>query len=124
MTRADVSADGAIPVATWSIRAGATSGRFEGAGHGSDVSFFVVDAAAGEGPALHRHPYSETFVVQSGRGRFRLGDRSLEAVGGDVVVVPPATPHRFTALGPARLRLVAIHAAPVMETTWLEDDRP
>ena len=52
-------------------------------------------AAPGEGPALH-HPYSETFVV-----------------------VPPRTAHGFRAIGPERLRLVAIQ--PRMETTPLGD---
>jgi quercetin dioxygenase-like cupin family protein len=96
------------------------AGSFEGADHGSDVSFFVVDAAPGDGPKLHRHPYSETFVVQAGRARFQLGDDSIDAAAGDVVVVPPETAHRFHALGPERLRLVSIHAAAKMETTWLE----
>jgi quercetin dioxygenase-like cupin family protein len=113
----DERAEASLP--SW--REGARSGSFEGAEHGSDVSFFVVDAAPGDGPRLHRHPYSETFVVQAGRGRFEVDGRAVEAVAGDVVVVAPETAHRFRAVGPARLQLVAIHAAPRMETTWLED---
>lgn len=63
---------------------------------------------------------AETFVLQAGRARFQLGDRSIDAAAGEVVVVPPATAHRFRALGPERLRLVSVHAAARMETTWLE----
>ena len=106
---------------SWRESAEDTSGSFEGSDHDSEVSFFVVDAAPGNGPSLHTHPYSETFVVQGGRGSFRKGELTLEATAGDVVVVPPETPHGFRSLGPERLKLVAIHAAPKMETTWLED---
>jgi quercetin dioxygenase-like cupin family protein len=110
---------GSLP--SWRATTGDSSGRFEGAPYGSDVSFFVVDAAPGDGPALHRHPYSETFVVQSGRARFEVGGRPVEAVAGDVLVAAPGTAHAFRALGPERLQMVAIHAAPRMETTWLEE---
>jgi quercetin dioxygenase-like cupin family protein len=115
----DDRAEASLP--SWREEAGDRSGSFEGAAHGSDVSFFVVDAAPGDGPRLHRHPYSETFVVQAGRGQFDIDGRAVEAVAGDVVVAAPETAHRFRAVGPTRLRLVAIHAAPQMETTWLEE---
>ena len=105
---------------TWRRGAGDTSGSFEGEQYGSQVSLFVVDAAPGTGPRLHRHPYTETFVVQAGRGAFRRGDETVEGEAGDVVVVPAQTPHGFKSLGPERLKLVAIHAAPRMETKWLE----
>jgi quercetin dioxygenase-like cupin family protein len=106
-------------VASWRARVPGADGRFEGADHGSAVSFFVVDAAPGEGPALHTHPYSETFAVLGGRGRFEVGGRAVEAVAGDALVVPPGTAHGFTALGPERLRLVGIHASPRIQTTWV-----
>ena len=105
---------------SWRRAAGAEAGSFEGAAYGSEVSFFVVDARAGEGPALHRHPYSETFVVLAGRARFELGGRAVVAGAGDVVVAPSGTAHGFSSLGPERLRMVAIHAAARMDTTWLE----
>lgn len=108
---------------SWRPAPGESSGLFEGAGHGSDVSFFVVDAAPGEGPALHRHSYPETFVVQGGRGRFQVEGRSIEAVAGDVVVVPPETVHSFRAVGPERLQLVAIHASPRVESRWVGEGR-
>jgi quercetin dioxygenase-like cupin family protein len=111
---------GNIEVPSWRSEPGATSGTFLGEGHRSDVSVFVVDMAPGRGPRLHRHPYSETFVVLGGRGRFRLDGRDVEAAEGDVVVAPARAPHGFTSLGPENLRLVAIHAAPSMDTEWLE----
>ncbi len=110
---------GCLP--SWRAVAGDSTGRFEGAPYGSDVSFFVVDAAPGDGPALHRHPYSETFVVQVSHARFEVGGWPIEAVAGDVLVVAPGTAHAFRALGPEHLQMVAIHAASRMETTWLEE---
>jgi quercetin dioxygenase-like cupin family protein len=108
---------------TWRYEDGGKQGSWEGheAG-GSDVSGFVVDSAPGDGPEPHTHPYSETFIVLEGRGRFRFGDGYLEAQAGEIVVVPPNTVHGFTGVGPGRLRMVTIHAAPRMETTWLEED--
>ena len=42
---------------------------FEGEPYGSQVSFFLVYNSPGEGPDLHTHPYSETWIVRSGRAR-------------------------------------------------------
>ena len=84
------------------------------------MSFCVVDAAAGKGPALHSHPYSETFLVQGGRARFEIDGRELHAVAGDVVVVAAEAVHAFRAVGPERLRMVAIHASPRVESSWFE----
>jgi quercetin dioxygenase-like cupin family protein len=102
----------------WAYPDRPNAGSFEGAGHASGVSFFVVDGKTGWGPRLHRHPYSETFIILGGRGRFRLGDDWVEAGAGEVVVAPADVPHTFEALEP--LRMVNVHAAPRMETTWLE----
>src|SRR2546423_6229697 len=96
--------------------------QFEGHRHGgSDVSFFVTNAAPGSGPKLHTHPYSEVFVVQEGEATFTAGDEEVVVTGGQVVVVPPETPHRFENTGEETLRQVSIHDAGQMQTTWLED---
>jgi mannose-6-phosphate isomerase-like protein (cupin superfamily) len=94
--------------------------RFEGEGHGSGVSFFLVDIDPGEGPLLHWHPYSETWVVQRGRVRVTADGVELEAGAGDIVVVEPRTEHKFVALGPGTLEMVCIHASPRMIQTDLE----
>ncbi|WP_338688496.1 hypothetical protein V5279_23970 [Bradyrhizobium sp. 26S5] len=44
-----------------------TASEIEGRISGSDSSVIVVDMPPGPGPALHRHPYAETFVVLEGR---------------------------------------------------------
>ena len=109
-------------LASWRYEEGGSTGSWEGFELGSDVSGFVIDSDEGEGPGPHTHPYSETFIVLEGRGRFRYGDGYVEAEAGDIVVVPPETVHGFKGLGPGRLRMVGIHAAPRMDTTWIEED--
>ena len=86
--------------------------RFEGEEHGSGVSMFLVDNEPGEGPGLHVHPYSETWVVRSGRARFTADGEDLEAGPGDILVVGPDTPHKFVNLGPGRLDHVCVHDSP------------
>ena len=66
----------------------------------------------GEGPALHVHPYDETFVIIAGRARFYVGDQVIDAEAGDVVFGPKGVPHRFENLGPGRLQTIDIHSAP------------
>lgn len=94
--------------------------QFEGEGHGSSVSFYVVAEAPGGGPPLHLHPYEETFIVQEGRVRFTVGDEEVEAIGGDVVVAPARTPHAFVNSGEGTLHMIGIHPLPRMEQEDLE----
>jgi quercetin dioxygenase-like cupin family protein len=93
--------------------------KFEGKHHGSSVSFFLSRHAPGEGPDLHRHPYEETFVCQAGTCTFTLGDDTIEAGPGHVVVVPAGTPHKFVNSGETRLQQVSIHPVPEMQQEWL-----
>jgi mannose-6-phosphate isomerase-like protein (cupin superfamily) len=96
------------------------SSQFEGGRYGgSDLSFFVTNAAPGRGPKLHTHPYTEVFIVQEGEGTFTAGDEQLLVTAGNVIVVPPETPHRFENTGDTTLRQVSIHDAGQMQTTWL-----
>lgn len=48
--------------------------RFEGRNYGGGVSFFLVDNEPGQGPGLHVHPYSETWIVRTGEAEFTVGD--------------------------------------------------
>ena len=93
---------------------------FEGEPYGSGVSFFLVDNEPGSGPDLHRHPYSETWIVRSGRARFTADDEEVEAGPGDLVVVGPETPHKFKNVGDGRLDVICIHASPTMIQEDLE----
>jgi mannose-6-phosphate isomerase-like protein (cupin superfamily) len=93
--------------------------ELEGAGHGVGVSIILVDAQPGRGPALHQHAYEEVFIVQEGRATFTAGDEEREASAGEIVIVPPNTPHRFVNSGDGPLRQVAIHVNPRFATEWL-----
>jgi mannose-6-phosphate isomerase-like protein (cupin superfamily) len=93
---------------------------FEGESHSSGVSFFLVNSETGAGPRLHRHPYSETWIVRGGRALFTADGDELEAGPGDIIVVSTDTPHKFTSLGPERLDMVCIHASPTMIQENLE----
>ncbi len=93
--------------------------RFEGAAYGAGVSFFLVNAAPGEGPALHVHPYPETWIVESGRARLTVNAEDIEAGPGDIVVVPANTPHGFKAIGPERLRIVCLHPSNRFIQEWI-----
>jgi quercetin dioxygenase-like cupin family protein len=88
--------------------------RFEGKDHGSGVSFYLVTNDPGQGPELHRHPYTETWSVLEGEATIRIGDESIIAHAGDTAVVQRDTWHGFTNTGTGVLRIVCIHASPVM----------
>lgn len=94
---------------------------FEGEPYGSGVSFFLVNHEPGAGPGLHRHPYSETWIVRSGKARFTADGESIEAGPGDIVVVSSETPHKFKNVGAERLDMVCIHASPRMIQEDLEE---
>ncbi len=102
---------------------GWSTAQFIGDEHGSQSSFYVSRSAPGTGPDLHSHPYSETFVILEGTVRFTAGEQVLDARAGDVVVVPPDTPHGFTNVGHEPMLSVNIHAAARMEQVDLPSRR-
>ena len=88
--------------------------------HSETMSVITNELAPGRGPALHRHPYEEVFVIIEGEATITLGDETVVVRGGEPpVVAPPNTPHAFTNSGTGRLVTVDIHASPVFETEWL-----
>jgi mannose-6-phosphate isomerase-like protein (cupin superfamily) len=95
--------------------------EFVGAEHG-DVPFSIilVHSAPGVGPKVHRHPYAEVFVVESGQATFRIGDGTAVVDAGHIVVSPAGEAHGFTNTGSGELRLTAIHGAGRFDTEWLE----
>jgi mannose-6-phosphate isomerase-like protein (cupin superfamily) len=99
--------------------------EFGGTDHG-DIPFSIifVHAAPGAGPRLHRHPYPEVFVVESGEASFQLGDETMVVRAGQIVVGPANVPHGFTNTGTEPLRLTAIHGAAAFDTEWLAAPDP
>lgn len=80
---------------------------------------FESTTEAGQGPRLHLHPYAETFVIRRGGATFTVGDDSINAHAGQILVVPAETPHKFVT-HEGGYEAVHIHSSPRFETTWLE----
>ena len=95
------------------------SSEYTGDDLDAGICVIVVEAAPGDGPALHRHPYEEVFVVQEGEATFTLGDEQRVVRGGEVVVAPPGVPHRFVNSGDGPLKQVDIHVSRGFDTEWL-----
>jgi len=96
------------------------SREFTGDDLGAGVSLFLVDSPPGRGPSLHRHQYEEVFVLREGEVTFTIGGEERVARAGDIVVVPPDTPHAFVNSGETPLGMVAIHVSPRFVTEWLD----
>ena len=100
---------------------GTTSSQFEGYHYGDvPVSFFVSATPPGRGPRLHTHPYAEVFVIQSGSLTFVVGDETIEATAGQIIIAPAGVPHKFTNTGSSVSHHLDIHTSDRMETTWFE----
>jgi mannose-6-phosphate isomerase-like protein (cupin superfamily) len=88
---------------------------------GAPTSLIFFDGPPGSGPKLHRHPYAEVFVVQEGQATFIVGDETIEAIGGQILVAPAGVPHKFVNTGSGPLRQLDIHTHDRFVTEWLED---
>ena len=91
-----------------------------GSDHGLDITLLFVDAEPGRGPALHRHPYAEIFIVQAGEATFTIEGEQHEASAGDILIAHANEAHAFINSGPDQLRQIDIHMSPTFETEWLE----
>ena len=95
------------------------SREYTGAELDAGICVIVVEAEPGSGPALHRHPYEEVFVVQAGEATFTLGDTERVVRAGEVAVAPAGVAHRFVNSGDGPLRQVDIHVSRAFDTEWL-----
>lgn len=86
---------------------------------------FIVELTAGEAPPLHQHDDMEqVFYVLSGHGRLEVGpdEQAYPVTPGDVVRIPPSTPHAIHCLGDTTLKYLAVDCflagRPEAEPTW------
>lgn len=85
--------------------------NLEGIVSGSPISIIQeYTDRVGSGPRLHQHPYSETFIIRRGAARFTVADEVLVGSGGQVLVVPAFTPHKFEVLDQGFFESIHIHA--------------
>ncbi len=61
---------------------------------------------------LHRRT-TEVYIVQDGRGKVVLGERVMNVSKGDVVKIPPNTPHKV--LGDVKIFVISLPA-------WRKED--
>lgn len=101
------------------LRRSAVSVLFEGRRDGAELSVFVTTFAPGGGPRLHRHPYPEVFLIESGRARFEVGEEAEHVDADQFVVVPAETAHRFENAGDVPLRVVSIQPSGVVVQAWV-----
>ena len=105
----------------WAATPEGWNGELQGGAYGANICviFNMLDKPGG-GPRLHRHPYAEVFIVRRGRGLFTVGDEEIVAETGQIVVVPPGVPHKFTNPGPGPFEKISIHEKGSFSTEWLE----
>jgi mannose-6-phosphate isomerase-like protein (cupin superfamily) len=96
----------------------ATAFLFEGAKR-AGISMFVVRTPPGGSVELHTHPYSETFLLLEGEGRWTAGDTVVELRPATMLVVPPETPHGFRNVGETPLLVVSVHESGVLDQAFL-----
>ena len=89
---------------------------------GVPASVILVDAAPGQGPGLHKHPYAELFFVIDGEATFSDGTDERIVRAGEVVIVSPDQPHGFVNSGTGRLRQIDVHLSSRFVTKWLKED--
>jgi quercetin dioxygenase-like cupin family protein len=83
------------------------------------VSMFLTRYERDQGPDQHLHPYAEVFVVQEGTATFLVGGEELVVPAGNIVVVPPQTPHGFKNRADEVLRVHSVHPSPTVVQTDL-----
>ena len=108
-----------VDAKTWQNANVALRGLLEGKTIGTGITLirYVTDEI-GEGPTLHVHPYDEVFTITEGRARFTVGDKTIDAQAGDIVLGPANIPHGYQNLGPGRLDSLDIHLSP----EWIQYD--
>jgi mannose-6-phosphate isomerase-like protein (cupin superfamily) len=102
-----------VSASEWLNPGKALRGLLEGKSLNTDITLIrYVTEVVGEGPTLHVHPYDEIFTITEGRARFTVGDKTIDAETGDVVLGPANIPHGYQNLGPGKLDSLDIHLSP------------
>jgi mannose-6-phosphate isomerase-like protein (cupin superfamily) len=94
-------------------------GVLEGKTIGAGVTvLFYASNDMGKGPQWHVHPYDELFIVRKGRALFTIGDKTIKAEAGDILLGPANIPHKYHSVGSGRLETTDIHVS----DRWIQID--
>ncbi|WMS44044.1 cupin domain-containing protein [Acuticoccus sp. MNP-M23] len=104
--------------AAWEKPGESWRGHVEGLTLGTNVTVLFHASEPGGGAPLHVHPYDEIFIVREGRVRYTVGDDTIDAKAGDIVLGPANVPHKFTNMGPGRLETTDIH----LSDRWIQQN--
>jgi mannose-6-phosphate isomerase-like protein (cupin superfamily) len=98
--------------------------EFEGTHYqDTEVSFIWVDMPPGGTIRLHKHPYKEVFIIQEGVATFTVGNTTLEAHAGQIIIVPAKVAHKFRNMSDRQLKQIDIHLNKEFITEWLENEK-
>lgn len=78
----------------------------------SDVRMGLQELEPGAAYPGHHHPSPEVYFVLSGEARWEVGDETLAATAGTLVLTPPDTRHRIENTSAERLRWLYLWWAP------------
>ena len=104
----------------------AMSGRhlLEGREFGlSSLTLTLGESPPGQYTRLHHHDAEELIIVHAGRGTYTVGETTVEAGPGDVIVIPSGVPHRWVNSGEAPLVHTGIFSTSSFAMDVV-DDRP
>jgi quercetin dioxygenase-like cupin family protein len=105
----------------WQTTLGRFAGEWQGGASGANICVIAnLIEEVGAGVSLHKHPYAETFVVRRGKVSLLIGDETIEAHEGQIIVVPVNVPHGFKNAGPGPLEMIDIHENGTFITEWLD----
>ncbi|WP_019038497.1 cupin domain-containing protein [Psychroflexus tropicus] len=71
-----------------------------------------------QGPGLHVHPYDEIVHIIKGAAEFTIGENTMIAEEGSIIVGPANLPHSFKNKGPGPLEIIDIH----LSDEWIQYD--
>lgn len=59
------------------------------------LTLTLGESPPGQYTRLHRHDAEELIIVHAGKGSYTVGETTVEAGPGDVIVIPSGMPHRW-----------------------------
>ena len=86
-------------------------GYKRGVAAGENIMMAHVELEAGAVTASHSHEYEEIIYVVHGKWQIKLGDKTIDLLANQTVVIPPNVEHSSTALE-ATLAVVSTNFRP------------